>query len=295
MFLLLQALAPHENLIEILVSEASLSPAAELAPDASTFVAWDFFLHDSQATPVLPGSTPSFNTTVRYIVEADSFLLEYLSRQHLALEVFEACGWDVCTLGVAHMPLKTLLQDLEVGTGAEHWLCLTGASAVWVWAVPLCLDLLTSGVMEGEQPTCSSSVVQPSSHTCHLPALRSLIGAAALGSRRAWHHVDIMGSNGQQLGRVRVGFRVAKPIDTLLLQQHQQQQEEADEQEQQQGHSAQLTGPDAVAAALQQAAEQVSTANKAPGISQTISPTCPPPHGAAPLASYWGQRPCTNT
>lgn len=115
-----QALAPHENLIEILVSEATLSPAAELAPDASTFVAWDFFLHDSQATPVLPGSSPSFNTTVRYIVEADSFLLEYLSKQHLALEVFEARGWDVRALGVAHMPLKTLLQDLEVGSG-ETW------------------------------------------------------------------------------------------------------------------------------------------------------------------------------
>lgn len=58
---------------------------------------------------------------------------------------------------------------------------------------------------------------------------------------------------------MRVGFRVAKPIDTLLLQQHQQQQEEAGEDEQQQGHGSQLTGQDAVAAALQQAAEQVST------------------------------------
>jgi hypothetical protein len=61
----LQALAPNENLIEVLVSEAVLNPAAELAPDASTFVAWDFFLHDSQATPVLPGSSPRYNCTVR--------------------------------------------------------------------------------------------------------------------------------------------------------------------------------------------------------------------------------------
>ena len=61
----LQALDPNENLIEVLVSEAVLNPAAELAPDASTFVAWDFFLHDSQATPVLPGSSPSYKCTVR--------------------------------------------------------------------------------------------------------------------------------------------------------------------------------------------------------------------------------------
>lgn len=82
---------------------------------------------------------------------------------------------------------------------------------------------------------------------------------AALGSKRAWHHVDILGSNGQQLGRARVGFRVAKPIEKLLLQQHQQEaaaaEAEVDQQEQQGGVAG---GPDAAAAqALQQAAEQV--------------------------------------
>jgi len=123
----LQALAPHENLIEVLVSEASLSPAAGLSPDASTFVAWDFFLHDSQATPVCPGTTPGYNTTVRYVVEADAFLLDYLSKQQLSLEVFEARGWDVRGLGVAYLPLQALLQDLEVGAGEEHtWTLVRG-------------------------------------------------------------------------------------------------------------------------------------------------------------------------
>lgn len=86
---------------------------------------------------------------------------------------------------------------------------------------------------------------------------------AALGSKRAWHHVDILGSAGQQLGRVRVGFRVAKPIDRLLLQQHQQQQEaaaaaEAGQQGHQGGSTAAGTGADVAAVTLQQAAEQVS-------------------------------------
>jgi hypothetical protein len=82
---------------------------------------------------------------------------------------------------------------------------------------------------------------------------------AALGSKRAWHHVDILGSNGQQLGRVRVGFRVAKPIDKLLLQQ--QQQEAAAAEAEAVGHEQQRDAtaePDGAAAqALQQAAEQV--------------------------------------
>lgn len=89
---------------------------------------------------------------------------------------------------------------------------------------------------------------------------------AGLGSKRAWHHVDILGSAGQQLGRVRVGFRVAKPIDRLLQQhqQHQQQQQEAaaaaeaGQQGHQGGSTAAGTGADVAALALQQAAEQVS-------------------------------------
>lgn len=60
---------------------------------------------------------PTQPSQVRYIVEADSFLLEYLTKQQLALEVFEARGWDVRALGVAHLPLAALLNDLEMGAG----------------------------------------------------------------------------------------------------------------------------------------------------------------------------------
>lgn len=65
-----QALAAHENIVEVVVASASLAaPAADLSADATTFVAFDFFMHDSQATPLLPGTQPAFNTTVRYIGE----------------------------------------------------------------------------------------------------------------------------------------------------------------------------------------------------------------------------------
>jgi hypothetical protein len=90
-----------------------------LGPDTMTFLAWDFFLHDSQATPLVAGSSPVYSTTVQYIVEADVFLLEYLMKQQLALELFEARGWDAAAIGLAHVPLKLLLQDLEVGAGTS--------------------------------------------------------------------------------------------------------------------------------------------------------------------------------
>lgn len=78
-----------------------------------------------------------------------------------------------------------------------------------------------------------------------------------------------MGSNGQQLGRIRVGFRVVKPIDKLLLAQHLQQQQHSlaenddapgQEKGQQQATGLELAVPgDAAALALQQAADQVGT------------------------------------
>jgi hypothetical protein len=67
---------------------------------------------------------------VRYIVEADGFLLDYLSKQQLALEVFEARGWDVRALGVAHLPLASLLHDLEMGAGEIRPNAQDGSCAV---------------------------------------------------------------------------------------------------------------------------------------------------------------------
>ncbi|WIA13452.1 hypothetical protein OEZ85_007032 [Tetradesmus obliquus] len=192
-------LGPHENVIEVVVTEAVLSAGAFPA-DASTFVVWDFFLHDSQATPQAPGTTPTYNTTVQYVVEADSFLLDYLVQQQLELELFEARGLDAVAVGAARLPLQLLLQDLEVG--------------------------------------------------------------AALGGHRSWHHLDIVGSAGQQLGRLRVGLRVAKPMDKLLLQykstQSQQQEHEAAAAAQSIPADTQVVGGDinSVQQVLQQAAAQ---------------------------------------
>jgi hypothetical protein len=66
--------------------------------------------------------------------------------------------------------------------------------------------------------------------------------------------VDIIGSGGQQLGRLRLGLRVAKPIDRLLLQQQQQRQEEPEA-----AAGQQLEDNSDAALVLQQAAEQVGT------------------------------------
>lgn len=60
------------------------APAQEGAPgappaDAPLFAAWDFYLHDSQATAVAPAPRPEWGLTVQYVVAADGVLGEYLA------------------------------------------------------------------------------------------------------------------------------------------------------------------------------------------------------------------------
>lgn len=59
----------------------------------------------------------------RCAVEADTFLLDHLAGQQMAFEVFEARGWEVRCLGVAHLPLKSLLLDEQgmVNQGRRVW------------------------------------------------------------------------------------------------------------------------------------------------------------------------------
>jgi hypothetical protein len=48
--------------------------------------------------------------------------------------------------------------------------------------------------------------------------LEDLEVGAALGHNKAFHHADIKGPAGQLLGRVRYGYRVLKPLDSLIKQ-----------------------------------------------------------------------------
>lgn len=62
-----------------------------LGKDVSTFFTFDFFMHETQATPVAMSSTPKYDTVVQYVVDQDPFLLEFLDNNVLELEL---CRWD---------------------------------------------------------------------------------------------------------------------------------------------------------------------------------------------------------
>jgi hypothetical protein len=72
-----------------------------LGKDPSTFFTFDFYMHDTQATPVLASSTPHYDTTVQYVVDADTFLMAYLDTHVMDLElnrcVVDALGCNLAT------------------------------------------------------------------------------------------------------------------------------------------------------------------------------------------------------
>jgi hypothetical protein len=75
-------------------------------------------MHETQSTSVAGGTRPAYDTTLQYVVEADRFFLEHLATGALSMELCEARGMDYAVLGSARLPLKLLLEDLRLGTGA---------------------------------------------------------------------------------------------------------------------------------------------------------------------------------
>ncbi|GFR44254.1 hypothetical protein Agub_g5456 [Astrephomene gubernaculifera] len=124
-------IAEEQNVFELHVTEAQIYEEA-LGKDPSVFFTFDFFMHETQATPVLASNAPSFNTLIQYVVDSDPFLLEYLDSHVMALELCRARGYDYDVLGVARVPLRQVLEDLEIGAAlgynrAYHYADVFGA------------------------------------------------------------------------------------------------------------------------------------------------------------------------
>jgi hypothetical protein len=81
-------LTPNTSLACCLQDEA-------LASGPPLFAAWDFFLHDSQATGLAPGPRAEWGTTVQYVVEEGALLGEYLAAKTMAVG-----GWLVARAGL---------------------------------------------------------------------------------------------------------------------------------------------------------------------------------------------------
>eukprot|EP00798_Chlamydomonas_sp_ICE-L_P022119 gene22119-29179_t len=108
-----------QNIFELQITEATLFEEV-LGKDPSTFFTFDFFMHETQATPVVASNLPQYNTVVQYVLDQDPFMVEYLDTHVMELELNRARGWDYDTLGVARIPLRQVLEDVEIGAGLGH-------------------------------------------------------------------------------------------------------------------------------------------------------------------------------
>lgn len=107
-------LEPGENLLELQIVGATLSPAAlELlgAREPSTFCTYSFFKFEMHCTPVVMGHAPRYGFTSRYIVSTDQDFLDYVRTGSVSVELHQkllGCNWR--TVAAARLPLQRLLE-----------------------------------------------------------------------------------------------------------------------------------------------------------------------------------------
>lgn len=129
-----------EHIFEIRLHGLSLERSVGENPD--TFVTMDFFEHETQATPLAKGLTPSLDLKYEFVVRMDSFFLQYMDLDDMRLELNKAAGLDFVTIGLALFPLRRVLEDVESGaalkgTPPTHFVDFYGAGGEVVGTVRL--------------------------------------------------------------------------------------------------------------------------------------------------------------
>ncbi|CAB4039847.1 fantom-like isoform X1, partial [Paramuricea clavata] len=102
-----------ENLFEIHIGKVYLTGEAASSFDgseASSFITYEFFEHEIQATPVMKGNRMDFNFTSLYVVKVDDFFLHYLQKESTMVELHRALGSSYETVAVCQLKLRELLE-----------------------------------------------------------------------------------------------------------------------------------------------------------------------------------------
>ncbi|CAB4032458.1 fantom-like isoform X1, partial [Paramuricea clavata] len=78
--------------------------------ETSSFITYEFFEHEIQATPVMKGNRMDFNFTSLYVVKVDDFFLHYLQKESTMVELHRALGSSYETVAVCQLKLRELLE-----------------------------------------------------------------------------------------------------------------------------------------------------------------------------------------
>lgn len=126
-------LLPQENLLDLRVTSATfdrvqltqmlVAGKQELDPSTvQTFIAVDFFNHDTKTTDMTIGIEPIYNTLFSFKNSVDDFYIKFLEKDTIVVDIFyipkgqrgQQSQANVATsavkLGVAKLPLNKLLE-----------------------------------------------------------------------------------------------------------------------------------------------------------------------------------------
>lgn len=81
-----------------------------------TFVAVDFFEHESQTTEIINGDKPFYNMRIKYKVKIDEFFLKYLEMETMEFELNRPKTYNFENIAKASFNLSNIIQDIRDGT-----------------------------------------------------------------------------------------------------------------------------------------------------------------------------------
>lgn len=109
-------LHPSENLFELHIHQAFLTPAALVqAGDTqpTTFCTYSFYDFETHCTPLSAGPQPLYDFTSQYVVQTDYLFLHYLQGTSVRLDLHQAMGSEHHVLATGWISLDKMLGTVE--------------------------------------------------------------------------------------------------------------------------------------------------------------------------------------
>ncbi|XP_055011882.1 protein fantom-like [Boleophthalmus pectinirostris] len=126
-------LEPGENVLELQISNVSLSPSALQSlsdPEPYTFWAYTLHLCDLHSTTFVSGRCPRYSFTSRYVVRMDQAFLDCMIQSTVTVKMYQVPGLDQTTRRLASGQIR--LQPLTEQEGKIHGTVpLIGAAPCW--------------------------------------------------------------------------------------------------------------------------------------------------------------------
>lgn len=130
----LSLLRRNENLLEVHIHQAFLTPAALVqAGDTqpTTFCTYSFYDFETHCTPLSTGPQPLYDFTSQFVVQTDSLFLHYLQGTSVRLDLHQAVTSEHHILATGWISFDKVLETVE----KVHGLATLTGKCCWLLVV----------------------------------------------------------------------------------------------------------------------------------------------------------------